>query len=985
MAAINTPADLEANRVNPHDVYVASDSLFDFSPSGGARALAFRNNSEVYCQRFVTTRTLADVNLGTGTTVRMANTSAGLRDGQIENGTFRGHPNQTQWEAGTLTATNCTFVYDGATAQANSLQEWPGYWGLFRDTNNPTTYTMNIPGCIFMSGVDQQASQTRMVAHFEGINPDGANDFTNVDFRNGQLIIPFNTANWLGITYSPDSAADVFSSAPLTYRRFLSTAIGADFNGFWSGEFACDFRNWTDTAVPAGFTIRSGHVGANTDTQLDWFIIDGRYSDEWRTAGFQATDDSNRTDGGGARVPINLITGRSWNPQFLDFTARTNVTDVQFDIGAGARYYFPQETSDTGTDITITTASTTRGGSDRYISTFLSNGDRRNGIIQVDGTALSSDTATPGAIFNVPVRQDVNAAGAPADTRTYPYWSYTHQCYNNRAILNATGQAATFTAPNVLSTDVATFQTVELEADTFLNNRTSTIARGLVSSGISVTNDVYPVFKIVAYDDKFEDFPVVPSGTVLEFDRSVEWVSTGNTVYGNAVNIRVSGTTFAGTGEYDTIAINPSTGFGNDFSFAGAVTLSDITLRTAGNVNFTNLTLGNNVTIDGATLENTTLDGLTVALRGAVSFATRPAGGTLGWANVDIPDGTTVTIPDGPVIITIAGLSREMQARVRGSNIQFIDPSVTNNFVVPNARAGRYAITFNKSGVESVFTPPTDITTSGPGPTFAVTNAINTGNIRDGFVDGDQIILWIKYDSQIERVGNNAPVVYDHTRVVLTFNGTADGLTQTFTGAATIPETLIESAVAGTGYAVANSSSGEANVALTSTTTPPNSLVLQASATVSAGIAIGNLDNVFDAWYDNRATTTDSPLSYLQGNTIRFNSSALTIESGNRSPYRQHQVSGWAGTGDGLFRTTNGVPDIVNIPANLATIPVEVIAAGVDASSTSARVQNVERGTGYLVGAGNSADTDNATGSKLNGIKPKRNDYNSTTAWEDVL
>ena len=59
--------------------------------------------------------------------------------------------------------------------------------------------------------------------------------------------------------------------------------------------------------------------------------------------------------------------------------------------------------------------------------------------------------------------------------------------------------------------------------------------------------------------------------------------------------------------------------------------------------------------------------------------------------------------------------------------------------------------------------------------------------------------------------------------------------------------------------------------------------------------------------------------------------------------------------------------------------------AGLDASAVAARVQNAERGIGFIVG-----DTDNdgnpvTTRSRFAGIRPKRGAYNSNTTYEDIL
>ena len=950
MARIQTQDDADALRSRPHDIYldVVDDEFYFTAPAPGSleppqTAVVFRDNSEIYAQRFRSDSDDTDVDVGEGSTVRMAFITNGDVTGDIGFGTFAGNAASTAWRGGVLRGRNSHFVLDGASAYTagNNLQLFPG-----NQTGNP--YQLVIPGCTFRSGVDQIASATRPVIHMDGINPDAANDIDNVSFLNGQLIAPFYAFNWLGVTYSPDFAADSFTPVGMSYRRFGATTVGTDFNGFWYGDFACNFSNWTDNAMPANFDIRTALVGTNVASgNFVWYFIDGQYSDDWRNNGFFISTSS---DGGAITSDLNFRSGRSWNPRFVETGTTVDVPDTIIDIGpSGTQYLFPT-TSNTATDIPLLTASNTT----RHIEWYVGGnpGGRRNGVIQIDNTlALGRNTSG-----RLTVREDSRGG---LDTRSYNYWSYTHQCYDNRASLRAIGQVGRFTAPMQLSAENADLHTIELVSDLIeRNNLDYDTAEARRTGGISSLDDVYAVLKADGYNERSTNFPIVVEGEALNFGvQAVQFVAaaTNNSAYGSATSnlALTAGGAISGGTLYNTIR---TTG---NISAGDGTTIDNITLETTGTIDFTNIALGtNNITLRDATLSNLILTGQTLTLDGNIRLAARPVDGVYDWSNITIPAGATVTIPGLPASdVEISGLTAEEQARVSGAS-RFTQAAVTNTISIPRLIGGaivngRYAITARKSTLaadqEIVLVPPTDMQGSGTQFSTPITYTVSSATSPDGanfsdFVSGGVVNIYVKYDSAPGTIR-----VYDHLYTQVAFG--PDGTTLSPSGDGVLPATLVEQAqrptIAGWEIEETPTSNTDAIVQLRNTVAD-TILSLNNPATLYASILIGNTDRVFDGWYNNRNTTVDSPLTYLQANTVRFNGDIVTIQSGNRGTtpaFDQHTVQGWEGTG--IFRVTNGIAEIIDQPVNLASIPVSLISAGIDASNTGASVEDMVNYAGY--------------------------------------
>ena len=163
-------------------------------------------------------------------------------------------------------------------------------------------------------------------------------------------------------------------------------------------------------------------------------------------------------------------------------------------------------------------------------------------------------------------------------------------------------------------------------------------------------------------------------------------------------------------------------------------------------------------------------------------------------------------------------------------------------------------------------------------------------------------------------------------------------------------------------------------------------------------IAIANDQEYFNAWYNNRAATT-GPIVIYPVSAAEWDPSRITFASGNTTPFTQgsqtvnipvlQRGADWSiqsGTTGMLYREGIGQPELSFPPSLEASLNTVATAAGVglDNSATAARVQNAERGVGYLVSNGN-ATTPATTDSRLVGIKPKRADYNEAIQYEDIL
>ena len=605
----------------------------------------FRDGSTIYSQRFVSADTDTDVNVGTGSTVFMANTSTGAGAGNSESeGAYRGgggNPETAQdsvfFAGGVLRGNNSTFVYTGdGDGTGLNQQEWPGFAAI------DDGYRMIIPNCTFRANTDLTTANTVMVVHLNGMVNTPGNDLSGVTFQNGQLIAPWNAVEWIRVTFSPEFAADGASVAANTHRRFalFNRGLAANFDGLWYGEFGCDYTGFTDAAVPCAWTSATNRVGPDLTAQgrIDWYLVDGDYSDAYRTNGFQATNDGH--GGRAAPLPTRLITARSWNPQFRDVANNAQVVDTVIDIGDSQEYFFPQAATDFETALTHRVATT---DATRYLE-WYPGGTRRNGIVQVDASADSPTGGNIGNQYPVAVRRD------RTDPRNYNIWSYTHQCYNpDRSVMSPLAQAGFWASSMVLDDAAERLQNVDLVSDAEARNNLGLAAATELNTttGISLLEQLYAMNKQLVYTNRAVTTTVVANGTTLDLGNT-SFRLAGNTdssAETTALTLR-STATLAGTELFDTLT------YGN-FSATAPVTISNMTVSATGLTALANVTVGAGVTFDGGRIRD---------------FPISAAGDTVNIPTATINGGTTVDLDTATTVnftnVNINGAAADNQITI---------------------------------------------------------------------------------------------------------------------------------------------------------------------------------------------------------------------------------------------------------------------------------------------------------------------------------
>ena len=396
--------------------------------------------------------------------------------------------------------------------------------------------------------------------------------------------------------------------------------------------------------------------------------------------------------------------------------------------------------------------------------------------------------------------------------------------------------------------------------------------------------------------------------------------------------------------------------------------------------------------------------GLTIV--GATTLSRPTAGTTLDYTNVNIPDGTTVTF-SGTDAFSISGLTAAEQGRIvnTDNSITFVAAPVTNTLRIP-AQSGKFAIRV-RDGSDTEAVAPRRFSTAEITAGFVEFTLSNqtspSGAAFSDLVAGDMVDVYVKYDSLISSTADN--VVYQESLQTLPYNAVTNNTVLNVNVPLPVTEVLVGRAVPtpnGVGFVgsqvaqnrvqflVSGANSDNANI--------PGG-VLTNFQSQGLAIEIANDQEYFNAWYNNRATTT-SPIVIYPVAAAEWDPSRIVFGSGNTEPFTQgsqsvnipvqQRGSDWsiqAGTSGVLYLRGAGVDELSfppSLQASLNTV-AQAAAAGLDASAVAARVQNAERGIGFIVG-----DTDNdgnPTGvrSRFAGIRPKRGAYNSNTTYEDIL
>ena len=445
-------------------------------------------------------------------------------------------------------------------------------------------------------------------------------------------------ADLVGVAFS-NSVGSTGTSARDTHVR-IDNPVGSNNaagNGVlpqqWWGAFGCDFTRWT-----AGGTVHFNQItrpahfanigGAGQPALPTFFIVDGMFSPNITTGGF----DLNSNAPAGA---YDYVTGRGFNPRFIDEATRANVTgDIDIDFGTNT-VWLAQAARD------FNTLPGNFAGGVRTI-----NAD--NGyVIQ---TATRNDTA------------NVVAIAAPSFTDTLPFWTYSHTCYTTAdgsvSTTPVDGQRAWTNSMQFGDTqDIA----IASEA-TLLNGNTEAEATTLATAGTGNLRDAYSIGKALAVDGNLPNFSL--SGTN---DPNVvgTLVASGDVTLTNAANSSI-GANFVLRVLNNAIDGQGTAIFANNINVVSGVTISNMILSPTGTAMLDADEIGAGVTLGEGTFAIADLANL--GAQGQVILRGNPTINVTGNA-IDIrqwnTQGNFTLAAAAPVTVTLT----EAQATAAGQTI----------------------------------------------------------------------------------------------------------------------------------------------------------------------------------------------------------------------------------------------------------------------------------------------------------------------------
>ena len=534
-------------------------------------------------------------------------------------------------------------------------------------------------------------------------------------------------------------------------------------------------------------------------------------------------------------------------------------------------------------------------------------------------------------------------------------------------------------------------EVIDEPVDVFLNGRT--LAQGDPTVEITSLEHVYPTLKAFAYNNpnrSDQRFRIVPFEGGLRFLDGSILSTTLDTQITNAGLLIIS-----------LQEANTGVGLVSSLDFR-----DENNANVAVNWQSTARTFDAAITLTGGTHTNfpeNWANGLTLMESPTLSRPT--AGTTLDYSNVNIPDGTTVTFA-GTDAFSISGLTAAEQARIvnTDSSITFIAAPILNTLRIP-AQSGKFAVRVRDGSDTEAVAPrrftPTEIAAGMV--EFVLSNQTSPdGSAFSNLVSGDMVDVYVKYDSTVSATATN--VVYQESLQTLPYDIDTPNAIQNVTVPLPLTNVLVGNAVPtpnGVGFVGSQTTQNRA-LFLVSGANSDNVNVPGGELTnfQSQGLAIeiANDQEYFNSWYNNRGTTT-TPIAIYPVSAAEWDPSRIIFGSGNTEPFTQgsqtvnipvqQRGADWsvqADTTGTLYLRGAGVDELsfpASLQASLNTV-VNAASVGIDNSATAARVQNAERGVGYLVSNGN-ATTPATTDSRLVGIKPKNANYSDTVSYEDIL
>ena len=682
----------------------------------------------------------------------------------------------------------------------------------------------------------------------------------------------------------------------------------------------------------------------------------------------------------GQQGPTRIIQAYGWNPIVNKPTGNeTNDVKYVWDNGAFNVQTVPATFTGGNTD-----------GTAVQPADFASGGTEPTGfnglfILQTDTGAISLNTIAAGNTVEQYTARDIHIFSYDTQVNTLDGTTFNDNF----------GRAIPITPlAHEINADLTwrAQQDIEEQVDVFLNGRT--LAQGDPTETMTTLEHVYPTLKAYAYNNpnrSDQRFRVAPFEGGLRFLNNTVFTDTLDTQI-NASGLMIMRLQVANTG-------------------VGIVSSLDFRDENDANISVNWLsearTFDAAITITGGIHVNfpeNWASGLTIV--GATTLSRPTAGTTLDYTNVNIPDGTTVTF-SGTDAFSISGLTDAEQARIvnTDNSITFVAAPVTNTLRIP-AQSGKFAIRV-RDGSDTEAVAPRRFSTAEITAGFVEFTLSNqtspSGAAFSDLVAGDMVDVYVKYDSLISSTADN--VVYQESLQTLPYNAVTNNTVLNVNVPLPVTEVLVGRAVPtpnGVGFVgsqvaqnrvqflVSGANSDNANI--------PGGILTNFQSQGLA-IEIANDQEYFNAWYNNRATTT-SPIAIYPVAAAEWDPSRIVFGSGNTEPFTQgsqtvnipvqQRGADWsiqAGTSGVLYLRGAGVDELSfppSLQASLNTV-AQAASAGLDSSATAARVQNAERGIGFIVG-----DTDNdgnpvGTRSRFAGIRPKRSVYNDATPYEDIL
>ena len=280
-----------------------------------------------------------------------------------------------------------------------------------------------------------------------------------------------------------------------------------------------------------------------------------------------------------------------------------------------------------------------------------------------------------------------------------------------------------------------------------------------------------------------------------------------------------------------------------------------------------------------------------------------------------------------------------------GNGYYVPEPPVSAVLTVRPTVSGRYGVKRVLAGAALTdFIEPTDMVA---GQSYDITL-----NSEDGWLDGDYIEVWYKYDSTL-----STQTVYQEGTFRHNFEGPSPA--NVVAGAVQFSPQIAD--------AIVGSTATSTQVGSTRTLTRPTTSTLTVElagydgsnsanqfSSLAEGITIANQDNYFDHWFDNRAAGTPL-LIYAEGSGVAWEASTgITFQSGdvvNATVPAQgggtadvvipsaQGFTNWSGFVSRGDRGTN--PEVSSIPAGQATL-TSVVAAAEIGVNRSSRLETVD-------------------------------------------